>query len=456
MLHLAISFARRRFALGVALAALAAPPTSLAQDDTTFSAHATLRGWEEQVRLAVFDRGGSFHGRTSDLGILQRFNEQMDGEYSLDVISSMFSLSEIYSWYQQNDGVRFWAGSIDHLQLVRYGDFKADVALGANWSANTQFIHDQSLTTKRNLVWLGFAKTLGDGVYRAFLQATLNAEKPETDIEAGLMWKPGHTTLTMAFAALDVFSDVVYQSLKVDPAIADTALDYLAHPFSGRIALSTPLGRRFRAEAYGLLMTPTTVVVESQTQTGDGFQQDERYGYAGGLLEWGPSRRSAVGSFATWVSASLDRRPLTNGRPEDAFDLTEATWSVGLFAIHQFDPHLSFEGWLARVWRSEDRIRPDTTVAANVDYEDRTWAGRNSLIYRTTRGFQAVLGLDFTSRWTSGPAPVPTLEPLNQDNARLRADIGWSFGHALFVAGANLDVDHFRFDGAHGRFALYW
>ena len=61
-----------------------------------------------------------------------------------------------------------------------------------------------------------------------------------------------------------------------------------------------------------------------------------------------------------------------------------------------------------------------------------------------------------TARWTSGPTPVPTLEALDQDNARLRADIGWSFDRALFIAGANLDVDKSRFDGAHGRFALYW
>ena len=58
-----------------------------AQRDTTLLARGTLRGWEEQVRLAIFDRGGSLDGRLSDRGMLQRFNERMDSEYHLDVIS---------------------------------------------------------------------------------------------------------------------------------------------------------------------------------------------------------------------------------------------------------------------------------------------------------------------------------------------------------------------------------
>ena len=154
-----------------------AGPGSLHAQEGRSVARATLRGWEEQVRFAVFDRGGSFYGRTSDRGILQRFNERMDAEYDLDVISSMFSLTQTYSWYQRTDGVRFWAGSIDHLQLVQQGDFKTDVALDASWSAAARFIHDESLRTKRNLLWLGFAKAIAGETYRLFLRGTLTAKK---------------------------------------------------------------------------------------------------------------------------------------------------------------------------------------------------------------------------------------------------------------------------------------
>jgi hypothetical protein len=102
-------------------------------------------------------------------------------------------------------------------------------------------------------------------------------------------------------------------------------------------------------------------------------------------------------------------------------------------------------------------MRPDTTVAPNVDYEDRTWAGRASLAYRTATGPFAELGLDLTARETRGAAPVASLEPLAADNVRLRFDLGWRFGgRALFIAGGNVDLDHGGFDGAHGRFALFW
>jgi hypothetical protein len=449
---------RHRMALAPALIiAAAAGPGSLHAQEESSVARATLRGWEEQVRLAVFDRGGSFYGRTSDRGILQRFNELMDDEYDLDVISSMFSLTQTYSWYQRNDGARFWAGSIDHLQLVQQGDFKTDVALGTSWSAAARFTHDESLRTKRNLLWLGFAKAFSGETYRLFLRGTLTAQKPEADLEAGFTWQPGRSELTLAVAALDVFSDLVYQTLEVDTAVADTALDYLRHPFTARIALEVPLGSRIRAEAYGLVMTPTTVLVQSQARPSDGFEQDESYAYAGGLLEWEPSRLSAVGGFATWVRARLDRAALADGPPEDDFDLTESSWSLGLYAIHRFDRRVSYEGWVARVWRTEERVRPDTSVAPDVDYQDRTWAGRSSLIYRASSGFRGELGFDFTARWADGPAPVPNGRPLGEDNSRLRFDLGWEFGgRAMFMAGANLDVDAGRFDGAHGRFAFYW
>jgi hypothetical protein len=129
-----------------------APEVAFGQDDAFNSAHATLQGWEESARLSIFDRSGSYFGRTSDRGILQRFNEKMDSEYPLDLISSSFSLGETYEWYQREDGVRFWAGSINHLQLIQHGDAKAAVSLGGTWTVGAHFIHDESLEAQRNLM----------------------------------------------------------------------------------------------------------------------------------------------------------------------------------------------------------------------------------------------------------------------------------------------------------------
>jgi hypothetical protein len=225
--------------------------------------------------------------------------------------------------------------------------------------------------------------------------------------------------------------------------------------------LDLDLGRRFRVEAHGLVLTPTSVVAESLSNPGKGFAQDERYAYAGGLLEWAPSARAAIGGFATWVRARLDRSPLWPGGPEeDEFlsDLTEKTWQLGIYGIHPLGVRLTAEGWLTRAWRTEDRLL-SPAAWAEVHYDDRTWAGRFNVTHRARSGFRADLALDLVARDIVGRAQLPGA--FDADNSRLRLDLGWGFdARALLILGAALDLDasggSSRFDGAHGRFVLYW
>ncbi len=445
--------------LGLGLAASAVPAS--AQTDTVFAARATLRGWEETMRMAIFDRGGSFFGRTSEKGILQRFNPVMDYEYWLDQISMSFSLSEEYHWYQRKNGARYWAGSINHVQLAQHADFKATVALGETWGVNVWFRHDQTLHQKRGLLWLGFDHTLFAGRDKIFLKATLKTDKPETDIELGYTWSPGTGEITIAAAALDLFNNFIYGTLGIPATTRDTIFDYTSHPYTLRTAVDYRVGRLFRTEVYGLYMTPARVVAESQVNEGGGFVQDEEFAYAGGLVEWEPSSRSALGGFGTWVRARLDRSALPAGRPEDDFDLEEKTWSLGLYGIHRFSPRYHLEARVARVWRTETRVRPDTTVAPNIDYEDRSWAGRGSFVFQARSGFRFELGLDFQTQDVVKFAVLPG-RFAGLDNTRARLDFGWKFDRrALLILGLSLDLDsnlpdERGFDGAHGRFALYF
>lgn len=449
----------RRFTLLLLLLAAGGQPL-FAQSREVPPAHATLRGWEERVRLAIFDRGGSYFGRTSDRGILQRFNEEMDLEYHIDLISYSFSLSETYDWYRHDNGVRYWTGSIDHRRLIWQGDLAISVPLGESSAAQLLLTHQETLEAKRALVRLGLRRQLFDGRGHAFLQGTLKADKPEADLELGFTWSTGPAELTVAVAALDVFSDFIYQTLEIGASIADTALDYTTHPYTVRVALELSPGRRFRAEAYALAMSPTTVRAESQTTPNEGFTQDERYAYAGGLLEWSPSPRTAVGGFASWVRARLARSPLQFGRPEDDFELTERTSQLGLYSIHHISSRFSVEALLAGVWRSEDRLRPDTSAAPNVDYADRAWAGSTTLTYRAASGFRGDLSLDFLVRKIIEPDSVPGGDVLDRDNFRLRLGLGWqSESGTQFTFGSSVDLDDGRergFDGAYSRFVLYW
>ncbi len=408
--------------------------------------------------MAIFDRSGSFFGRTSDRGILQRFNEQMDPEYLLDLISFNYALDEIYDWYRRDNGARALAGSINHLRLVGFGEFKATVPLGATWSARAQFNRQETLTSQRSLLRLGFSHDFWQGRARTFVRTTVMAAKPEWDFEIGVGWQASPGEITVAFGVLDPFSDAIYQGLGVSPAISDTALDYKTHPLTVRVGLDLALNRNFRLEAFGLALTPTTVVVESQT-SGAGFLQDERYAYAGSLLEWSPSRRTAVGGSATWVRAGLDRQALPAGGPTDNFDLMEKSWQLGLYAIHHLSERLRLQSWLAHTWRSETRLRPVDSPEPSIDFADRILSGNAQVAYQARSGFRSELGFEIVERNIVSEDFLPGAT--DKDNSRLRIDVGWGFGQrAFFLVGTNLDLDgdgrSVNFDGAHGRFVLNW
>ncbi len=333
--------------------------------------------------------------------------------------------------------------------------------LGESWSVAAHLTQEETLERQRTLLRLGFQHEVLGGRARAFLSGTAKAKKPETDIELGFTWLPKLGRITVALAALDLFSDVIYQGLEVAPNISDTALDYRSNPYTARVALELSLRSGLRLEGYGLVMTPTEVRVDSQSDPGTGFTQDERYAYAGGLIEWAASPRLSIGGFGTWVRARLGRQRLPTGLPEDDFDLREKTWQLGLYGIHRFADRFTAELWATRVWRTEDRTRPDTSVAPNIDYEDRSWSGRAGVVYTARSGFRADLGVDFVAPEVIGSDRVPG-PAIRRNHSRLRFDLGWHIGRkALLLLGSNLDLDGDRqrsrsFDGGHGRIVLYW
>jgi hypothetical protein len=290
----------------------------------------------------------------------------------------------------------------------------------------------------------------------------LEADKPDIDLELGLQLKPGNNDITVAFGALDLASDLIYQRLGVRPDRAPQRLDYTQHPFTTRVAIDVPIASQFRAELYGLVMFPSHVRVISQTATDSSFTQGERYAYAGGLLEWAPTPQTAVGAFGTWVGAELDRVTLDQGPSTDDFRLTEQTGQIGVYGMHRIVSRLVAEVRLGHEWRVENRRRPDPTVAPTTDYEDRSLIGRATMTYRAKTGFRAGLGFDFLGRNVIGTDSVPgAFQEAN--NTRVRFDIGWHINHsAMFVLGVNADLDgdggatHTRFDGAHVRFQLFW
>jgi hypothetical protein len=438
------------------------PAAAVAQRDSTAVLRATLRGWEDDARLAIFDRSGSYHGRFSDRGILQRFTERLDQEYTIDQISFGFSMVEDYAWYLDRKGARWWGGSINHRFLVQRAEIGGTVPLGETWDFNALLSQEATLQTDRAVVRATFRKSFDDGRVVAFATGFLKADKPEMDLELGASFRPGSGTVTVAVAALDLFSNLIYGSLQVPPRDADRILDYSTKPYTLRIAADLPVGRFFRGEVYGLYTLPASLTATAQHDTVSSFAQDERYAYVGGMFEWTPSAKTAVGALATWLGGDLDRTSLDDTPSLDDFNLAERNAHVGVYLIQRFRTRWLFETRVVRQWRTESRIRPDTAVASEIDYADRAWLGRTTMTYQARSGFRGELGLDFALRDVVRDADLPG-DFQGRRNTRLRFDLGWYFGRtAMFVLGTNADLDQDAgtatgwFDGGHARFQVFW
>lgn len=433
-----------------------------AQQASAPALRATLRGFDEEALLAILDRSGSYFGRVSEEGILQRFNPRIDGEYDIDFVSFAFLLSEENEWYQHESGARFWTGSVNHIQLIQHAEFAAAVDLGGSWTARAHLTHQQNLHARRSLVQLAIRRDVASRKARVFVAGTLKEEKSDADIEAGVTWRSAAGEVTVAVAALDVFSDFIQQELGVG-GLTDTVLDYTAHPVTGRIGFDFSLPGKLRLEGYALAMTRAHLVVGEEDRLIDYFDLAEDYAYAGVLMEWSPNPGTALGATSTWVRARGERWQLGGGLGTDNFDQVEATRRIGGYAMQRLGARFTVEAWLARVLRSEDRLSRPPSTRPSVTYRDYAWIGRADVAYRSPSGFRAELGFDLAARGIGDPGSWPAFAYLADNHARLRLDIGWRFGrNALFKVGTNADLDQDNgtavgwFDGGHGRFAIYW
>lgn len=430
-----------------------------AQTDSS-ALHATISAWSETTWMLFLDRGGAAGGRLNARSLLLRFHPDIDGEYLIDFVSSRPGMLEQYRWSQAENGARYWAGSINHLRLVEGADVKATVPLGGRWRARAAYTLEDNITIDRSVVRIGFERSW-NGPY-LFFGGTLFALKPEMDITAGVGWRSGANSAHVSVTALDLFNDAIFGGLGVFEGYADTAVDFEAQPYGLRAGADWSLGRRVRVnlEAGGLV--PNTWRAYRQVAPDSGYRQHE-YGFlAGGLIEYTASAKLRFGAIGTLVQAVSDRTPLPLGEAADDYRLVERTVQLGGFILAHPLSRLRSEAWVLREFRPENRDFR-TGPEPDVDYEDRSWIGAAVLEYRARSGFRAHGAVEWDLR-KAIRGTMPAVDPIGVHNTRLRFDLGWEFGGRFLVLGGyrvDLDKDRHingrpRFDGAHGRFAMYW
>ncbi len=441
------------FAVGVAIPGAG---EAGAQTPPKGSSRVTLQAWEERARIQLLDREGTSFGRFGGQGLLQRFHPLMDAEYELDLLSSRFPLDEDALWYVETNGARFWSGSISHLRLVQEGDIRLEVPLAPRWIAGLRYWHQDLLQARRDLLVLEFAHLAKQGKIRAFLNGWLTARKAESDLEAGVRWQTDWGQGTVAVLALDAFSDIVYQSLGVGPALADTVLDYRRHPWAARTLWTLSPHRHWHLEAWGLMHPRSRIRVQRQRDVVESWDQEESYAYGGLLLQWTGLAGTTLGTFGTWRRGTLDRpemRPDGTGAPRSPWRLQEGEGALGGVILHDVAPRVRLRGVAGWEGRREDRWEDGLLRS----YRDEGWQGRLDLVLHGPRGLYGEVAFDARTLRQKGDLRVPSLEPLEGCQHRLRLDLGWRFGEkAFFLLGANLDLDQGGFDGGHGRFVLGW
>jgi hypothetical protein len=421
--------------------------------------HVTLAGWEERTWLRLADRQGSYWGRTSTRGILQRFHPDMDQEYQLDVIASRPSLVDDYRWDVSTTGFRWHAGSINKEFVETIGEFKVPVPIAAAWRAEIEWDHESNYEARRSMVHLRFVRRWPSGL-EAFAGTSLEPKKPGWDLETGVAWTArSGASARLSLNLLDWPNDFIYQVLDAASASEiDSSLDYTAPPFAFRGRARVPVGPVW-LEAFGAAMTPATVQVYANLAADSGYAQDERAAYAGALIETEVAARVRAGLYGSVVRTRIQRAALPDGVGVEEFDLVEREAMVGAFVIAEPLPRLYGEAWLVRQWRPEQREVTGGSLEAVV-YEDRAWMGQAMLIYRTPAGFQADLGVLMDARAVVRNVGEVGSRPLDADHYRLRFGLGWYFGpqFAFMIGlGADLDGNDGRwFDGARGRFQVYW
>jgi hypothetical protein len=395
--------------------------------------------------------------------VLQRFQEGIDDKYFFDQLTAAFGLREDYAWYRRENGVRWLGGSINRRDLLSEGEFKTTVGLSQAWDIGVRFHKEDTPTASRNALRIGVRDKLSSQ-WTGFASIHLDPVKPGTDVEVGVKWgQSDRANATLSVTVMDAFSNVVYITLDAaSQGQIDSTLAYESQPIAFRTSVGWPLGRHLRVEGYGAFVTPSTLKAYEDHDESNGFRQNERIAYAGGLVEWKPIPTFFLGVLAATIRAESERERLSTDVPVDEYELTEQTTQLGGFASWRIAQRWLFDAWLLRAWRTEERQFRDASLQ-DIDYQVRNWTWFTKLTYQALSGFTSDVGFGWDKAdEPRGEKQVPAAGNLTTEHYRIRYDVGWRFSDIFqFLVGGSIDIDAERnegmsFGGGRGKFTLYW
>ncbi|MFV1981592.1 MAG: hypothetical protein ACC655_10595, partial [Rhodothermia bacterium] len=436
------------------------PSTSSSQEFAPL--HTTLALWDDAVWLDLLDRNNSIGGRNSDLGVLKRWNDEIDRKYLLDLYVLEENPSEEYRWSRQQSGVRWRGGSITKRDLATFAEFKTEVGISDRWDFGARFDMVRLPRVNRGAFRVFAGYKLSESI-RLEAKGQIDPEKPGSDIGSAVQWKADRATLRLEFWVLDAMNDLINVTLNAasQPQTKFTE-DYQSQPLALRGSADVNLARGLRFEGSGAWLSHSSLYVFDPKDPASGFTNNEDTWYGAALLEWKPQNNWLINVFGTnWSSNSSHLWDDADLAATNDYDLSERTSRLGATTIYR--PGDRWEVLLKgeRNWRPETRLDPassDTLVAYDLD----TWLAVVGGRYQSKAGFFTDLRLAYqNSDEPLGSGQVPSASTLEALQYRIAIDAGWRFGRAMwFSLGMAQDIGPDQsgdgFGGARGRGVLSW
>lgn len=423
--------------------------------------HITLASWEDAVWLDLLDRNNSIGGRNSDLGVLKRWNEEIDRKYLLDLFILAPNQTEDYRWTQRKNAFRWMSGSINRRDLATFATFKSEVGIGEKWDFGVRLDMVRIPRAKRTALRFFTGRRLTESL-RLTARVHLDPEKPGSDIGLSLQWSRENANAALEFWVLDVFNDLIHVTFDAagQPQIQFTE-DYLTQAVAVRGSADIEVTTGLRIEGYGALLPTSRLRVTERTDPTFGFTNTEDIWYGAILLEWKPTKRLLISTFGTNRKSTSSK--IWEHQSNSVFDygLDERTTRFGATTIYRPKQRMELSLQGQRVWRPEVRIAP-TSGDTLVEYTLESWLAAAGGRYQTR-------GTAFFDLWLAyqksdeplGTGQVPSAGSLAASQFRLAVDVGWWLDPAIwFSIGIAQDFGSDKsgggFGGARGRGVLNW
>ena len=458
---------------------------------------ATLKGWENNLRLTIKDRSNNVGGFYYDRGLFRMHTPEMSPEHALDIFTYRFSYFEDYEWLKSDNGFRTFAGSLNTPVFVVQSEFKSTLSTSDNGNFSIHAVQQEHLRAKRGLFLLGYIHRLGD-MHSVGISHTLGQQKTDLDATFSYIFGTEETGwITADVTLLDWANNFVSELSTERQSEFEIRQTYSRKPYLFTLRLESPQVWIFRGEAVASFQPRSAAEVSRRDFPGENFRLEDWVNYQGALLE-ARFPGGTAGVIYQRTFARMEREPAPGSDYQLDYGNRQVQQRAGLYLTYKWKS-FGIEQWF---WIERNRDQqfdenPDAyaTQDSNVrsydnrpdrypfDFNEMRRFNKTRLFYEP-EGRLISLFLEHNGDWRT-PAfdgQSSTVRAISYRNyypnhivarnERLTLGVGFAFSeHANLTLGVSLDLDHdlyngwgnrrpdaspAYFDGGFGRLQVMW